>query len=530
MIFVGILFFQDVIFVAQKTALISVSDKAGLVEFAKELQNLGIKIISTGGTAKALEQAGINVTQIDKITGFPEILDGRVKTLHPKIHAGILAIRSNKEHMQKLKELSIEPIDIVAINLYPFKAAISKENAKLEDAIENIDIGGPAMIRAAAKNYQDVCVIVSPQQYRTVIEELKKNNLEISIETKKKLAAFAFKEIAEYDVLIDNYLNLAFNAEIVFPEKVNLSFEKLQDCRYGENPHQKAAFYKEPFVEEPCISNAIQLQGKELSFNNIYDANSAIELVKEFEEPTIAIIKHNNPCGVASAKNLAEAFQKAFDCDSTSAFGGVIASNKKIDLETAKKITAFFNEIVIAPDFDKNALEELAKKQNLRVLKLPQFKNEKQCTLDCKKVIGGILVQERDLYQLKESDLKVVSEKKPTKEQIEDMLFAWKISKNAKSNAIIFAKNKATVGIGAGQMSRIDSTKIAEMKSNGKQKGAVMASDAFFPFRDNVDVAAEAGIAAIISTGGSVRDEEVIQSANEHGIAMIFTGIRHFKH
>ncbi len=514
----------------QKTALISVSDKTGLVDFAKELEKLGIKIISTGGTAKALEQAGVKVTQIDKITGFPEILDGRVKTLHPKIHAGILAMRSNKEHMKKLQELNIEPIDFVVINLYPFKSTISKENVKLDKAIENIDIGGPTMIRAAAKNYQDVGVIVSPKQYGAVLEELKKNKNELSSETKRKLAAFAFKEIAEYDVLIDNYLNIQFNPETFFPEKISLSFEKLQDCRYGENPHQKAAFYKEPFVEEPCISNAIQLQGKELSFNNIYDANAAIELSKEFSEPTIAIIKHNNPCGVASSKNLSEAFQKAFECDQASAYGGVIASNKKIDLETAKKITSFFNEIVIAPDFEKEALEELSKKQNLRVLKLPEIKNVKKCPLDYKKVVGGILVQDRDLHELKESDLKIVSEKKPSKEQIADMLFAWKIAKNVKSNAVIFAKNNATVGIGAGQMSRIDSTKIAEMKANGRQKGAVMASDAFFPFRDNIDVAAQAGISAIISTGGSIRDEEVIKAANEHGIAMVFTGIRRFRH
>lgn len=513
-----------------KTALISVSDKTGLVEFAKELQKLGIKIISTGGTAKTLKEGGINVVQIDEVTGFPEILDGRVKTLHPKIHAGILAIRSNKEHMKKLQELKIEPIDMVCVNLYPFKSTISKPNVKLEETVENIDIGGPTIIRAAAKNFPDVVVIVSPKQYGEIVEELKKNKGEISLEMKKKLAALAFKEIAEYDSLIDNYLNIKFNPETMFPDKISLTFEKLQECRYGENPHQKAAFYKETFVEEPCISNAEQLHGKELSFNNIYDANAAIELSKEFTEATAVIVKHNNPCGVASAKTLAEAFQKAFDCDSTSAFGGVIALNKKVDLETAKKIATFFNELVIAPDFNQDALDELKKKQNVRILKLKKFEKENKCPIDLKKVVGGILLQERDLHELSEKDLKIVSEKKPSKQQIEDMLFAWKIAKNVKSNAIVFAKDKATVGIGAGQMSRIDSTKIAEMKANGRQKGAIMASDAFFPFRDNIDVAAAAGIAAIISTGGSVRDNEVIQAANEHKIALIFTGIRHFRH
>lgn len=512
-----------------RTALISVSDKTGAIEFAKALNALGIKIISTGGTAKQLSGAGIKVVKIDEITKFPECLDGRVKTLHPFIHAGILAERNKKEHMETLKKFGIEAIDIVAVNLYPFKKTISNENVKIEDAIENIDIGGPTMVRAAAKNYKDVAVIVSPERYTQVINEIKEKG-EVGIETKKQLCKEAFEHTAKYDAMVSSYLREKFSEEL-FPKELTLGFEKAFETRYGENPHQKGALYKEPLSEKNSIVNAEMLWGKELSFNNVYDSDAAIRLVQEFSEPCVAIVKHNNPCGAACGKKIGEAFRKAYECDNLSAFGGVIAMNRECDLETAKQVTAFFNEIVIAPAYAKDAFNELATKKNLRILLLPGI-NEKnrRRQLDIKKVNSGILVQEKDDYPLKEENLKIKSMRKPSAEEIRDMLFAWRIVKHVKSNAIVLAKNNATIGIGAGQMSRVNSVEFAIKQAGEKARECVMASDAFFPFRDSIDKAAKAGITAIIETGGSVKDEEVISAADEKGITLAFTGIRHFKH
>jgi len=514
-----------------KTALLSVTDKTGLEKFAKSLSALGINLIATGGTFKAIENAKISVKKIEDITGFPEILEGRVKTLHPAIHAGILADKNKKEHLETLEKHKITPIDLIVINLYQFKETIAKKDFSFEDAVENIDIGGPAMIRAAAKNHGSAAIVTSPKQYDAIIEELEKNNSCISLETRKKLAAKAFEETAAYDSAISLFLSKKFFGKDFFPEKISLSFEKIQELRYGENWHQKAAFYKSQFPENACIANAKQVHGKELSYNNILDANTAVEIAKEFKEPSAVIIKHTNPCGVASDSEISEAFRKALECDSTSAFGGIIALNRECDLETANQIASFFNEIVIAPGFEKGALEILEKKENLRILELQGIENfENSDAIDFRAVKGGALLQTTDNHTLKESDCKIVSERKPTENENKDLLFAWIVAKYAKSNAIVLAKNLATVGVGAGQMSRIDSTEIAVKKSMGKHKGSVLASDAFFPFRDNVDLAAEAGITAIIQPGGSVKDKEVIEAADAHKIAMIFTGTRHFKH
>ena len=513
------------------TAIISVSDKSGLPELARELNGLGIKIISTGGTAKEIEKAGVPVTKVEDLTGFPEMLDGRVKTLHPKIHAGILAVRGNKEHMKKLAEQAISPIDLVIINLYPFKKTIAKENVKVEDAIENIDIGGPALLRAAAKNFESVAVVTSPDHYMRLIEELKKGNGSLSEEFKKFLCVKAFEHTASYDCAINAYIHEKFVPEELFPKTLNLSFEKAQDCRYGENPHQHGAFYREFNVREPCIASANQLHGKELSFNNFNDANAAIELVKEFSGPACVIVKHANPCGCAVSDSISHAFDMAYACDKESAFGGIIAVNRKMDAETAQKVAAFFNEIVIAPSFDEKALEKFQKKPNVRILEIPGL-GEKPGTngFDFKRVRGGLLVQERDAKNPEKGSLKIVSKKKPSDEQFKDLLFAAIVSKHVKSNSIVFAKNGATVGIGAGQMSRIDATKLAAMKADGREKGAVMASDAFFPFKDNVDLAAKLGITAVLQPGGSIRDDESVKAADEHKIAMVFSGQRHFRH
>ncbi|MFH1256109.1 MAG: bifunctional phosphoribosylaminoimidazolecarboxamide formyltransferase/IMP cyclohydrolase [Candidatus Diapherotrites archaeon] len=513
----------------RKRALISVSDKTGLADFAKGLEKEGFEIISTGGTFKALKEAGVKVKEVSDVTGFPEMLDGRVKTLHPFIHAGILALRSSKEHMQKLKEHKIVPIDLVCVNLYPFRETISKKDVSIEHAIENIDIGGPTMIRAAAKNYQDVAVVVNPAQYGKILQELNEKK-SISLETKMLLAKEAFEHTAFYDSMVSGFLREKFSCE-KYPKQLSLGFEKMQDCRYGENPHQSSAVYREPIVEEPCISNAKQLQGKELSFNNFNDANGAIELCKEFEGTAVVIAKHANPCGVSTAKTVSEAFKEALECDPGSAFGGIIVLNRECDLATAEQITAFFNEIVVAPSYDRDSLEEFAKKPNLRVLQIEGLgKGFEAKGMDLKKIVGGLLVQDRDLKNVSEKDLKVISEKKPSKEQIASLLFAWRVCKHVKSNSVVLAQGTKTVGIGAGQMSRIDSLEIAVKKSSGKAKGAVLASEAFFPFRDTIDAAVKAGISAIIETGGSVRDPEVIKASNEHGIPLVFTGVRHFKH
>jgi len=514
-----------------KTALLSVTDKQGLQEFAKHLHQLGIELVATGGTYRKIKEAKIPVKKIESLTKFPEILDGRVKTLHPKIHAGILAEKDKKKHLETLKKHRIKPIDLIVVNLYRFKETIGKRGAPLEKAIENIDIGGPTMIRAAAKNYESVAILSSPLQYDSIIDELRKNRNCISIRTRERLAAKAFEETAAYDATIAHFIHNNFVGKQHFPEKLTLTFEKLQDLRYGENWHQKAAFYREPLATKAGIAAAKQLQGKALSFNNINDANAAIELAKEFFEPTAVIIKHANPCGVASASKISTAFKKALECDKTSAFGSIIALNRRCDAETAKQIAAFFNEVVIAPSFDKKAFSILKRKQKLRILVLPGLQRPHLSRgIDFRAVEGGALVQTLDSQRLKKKDCKVVSKRKPTAIEMQDLLFAWSVAKYAKSNAIILAKEKATVGIGAGQMSRIDSTEIAVKKSKGKCKGSVLASDSFFPFRDNVDLAAKAGITAIITPGGSIRDKEIIKAANEHKIAMVFTGVRHFRH
>jgi phosphoribosylaminoimidazolecarboxamide formyltransferase/IMP cyclohydrolase len=512
-----------------KRALISVSDKSGVIELAKDLSSLGIEIISTGGTAKAISESGIDVTNISDITGFPECLDGRVKTLHPKVHAGLLAIRENSEHMDCLRELGIEPIDMVVINLYPFKKTIQKEGVSLEEAIENIDIGGPAMLRAAAKNYRDVIVIVDPADYSSIIDEIKSSG-EVSAKSKFRLACKVFEHTSHYDTLIYTYLR-GMEKDGNFPETLSLTFEKVQELRYGENPHQRAAFYKETGLMSGCLPYAEQIHGKELSFNNINDTNGAIELLKEYEEPTVIAVKHANPCGVGSAETIYDAYMKAYEADPVSIFGGIVAANREIDEKTAEQINRIFIEIVVAPSFSDAALNILTAKKNIRILKLIKISDEvPEQAVDMKKVLGGLLIQEYNRYLLEENNIQYVTDRKPSDKEMEDMLFAMRVVKHTKSNAIVLAKNKQTIGIGPGQANRITSAKIAIEYAGGKSKGSVMASDAFFPFSDVVEAAASAGISAIIQPGGSVRDQESIDACNKYGIAMIFTGMRHFKH
>ncbi len=512
-----------------KRALISVSDKTGIVEFAKALDSKGIEIISTGGTARTLSDAGIKVTNISDVTGFPECLDGRVKTLHPNVHAGILAMRSNPKHMEQLDKLGIKTIDMVVINLYPFKQTILKDNVQLGEAIENIDIGGPTMLRAAAKNYQDVVVIVDPDDYSTVLEELERNG-EISLKTKFRLAYKVFEHTSHYDTLIANYLRSRLE-EKVFPQTLSLTFEKVQDMRYGENPHQQAVFYREVGSFTGCITSAKQLHGKELSYNNINDANGAIELLKEFDEPTVVAVKHANPCGVASAENIYEAYIKAYEADPVSIFGGIIAANREIDARTAEEINKIFVEIVIAPSYTKEALEILCSKKNIRILQLENISSKIPAgTYDMRKVAGGLLVQEYNDKLMDMDNIKYVTDRKPSAEELEDLIFAMKVVKHTKSNGIVVAKGKQTLGVGPGQTNRIMAAKIAIEYAGERSKGAVMASDAFFPFPDCVEAAAKAGITAIVQPGGSIRDQESIDACNKYGISMIFTGMRHFKH
>ncbi|MDL2281164.1 bifunctional phosphoribosylaminoimidazolecarboxamide formyltransferase/IMP cyclohydrolase [Selenomonadales bacterium OttesenSCG-928-I06] len=510
-----------------KRALISVSDKTGVTEFAKSLHELGIDIISTGGTMKAIKDAGIPVTYVSEITGFPEIMDGRVKTLNPYIHGGILALRDNPKHIESMQEHDITGIDLVVVNLYPFRETIQKPDVTLEDAIENIDIGGPAMIRAAAKNFKHVVILVNPKNYAEVLNQLKSVG-DVDQKTRMALAKEAFTHTSEYDACINNYLDKQLN-EDSFVESLQISYEKIQTLRYGENPHQKAAFYREKYSSEPGVANAVQLQGKELSYNNIVDVDAAYNIVNEFEEPTATIIKHTNPCGTGIGKTIFEAYQKAYDADPVSAFGGIVALNKTVDKQTAEKMSEIFLEVIIAPDFTEDALLALSKKQNLRLLKTPMGKDSPDI-LALKSVNGGIVVQSKDDQPLDTSSLKVVTEKQPTKEEYEQMLFAFKIVKHVKSNAIVVAKDNKTIGVGAGQMNRVGSAAIALNQAQEEAKGAVMASDAFFPFTDTVIEAAKAGITAIIQPGGSIRDEDSIKAANEHNIAMVFTGVRHFKH
>ncbi|BDG48972.1 bifunctional phosphoribosylaminoimidazolecarboxamide formyltransferase/IMP cyclohydrolase [Parageobacillus sp. KH3-4] len=511
---------------AVKRALLSVSNKEGIVSLAKQLVELGVEIISTGGTKKALEEAGVPVIGISDVTGFPEILDGRVKTLHPIIHGGLLAIRDNERHQNELREHHITPIDLVVVNLYPFQQTIAKSDVTFAEAIENIDIGGPTMLRAAAKNHQYVTVVVDPADYDTVVQELKEHG-DVSAETKLKLAAKVFRHTAAYDAMIAEYLTNKTGEE--YPESLTITFEKKQSLRYGENPHQTAAFYKKPLGSSFSIAKAIQLHGKELSYNNINDANAALQIVKEFAEPAAVAVKHMNPCGVGTGATIYEAFTKAYEADPTSIFGGIIALNREVDKETAEKMHQIFLEIVIAPSFSKEALDILTQKKNIRLLTVDfAAPNTKEKLLVS--VQGGLLVQEADTRTLDEAEMKVVTKREPTEQEWEALRFAWKVVKHVKSNAIVLAKDGMTIGVGAGQMNRVGAAKIAIEQAGEKAKGAVLASDAFFPMDDTVEEAAKAGITAIIQPGGSIRDADSIKKADEYGIAMVFTGIRHFKH
>lgn len=512
----------------KKRAIISVSNKTGVVELARELVALDYEIVSTGGTFKAITQAGIPATYVTEITGFPEILEGRVKTLHPHVHGGILAKRT-PEHLAQLKDLGIIPIDLVVVNLYPFKQTIAKENVTLEEAIENIDIGGPTMVRAAAKNYLAVAIVVNPDRYQDVINELKSTG-EVSAALRLSLAAEAFAHTADYDTYIAEYLAQVMDNSDQFPMNLALRGEKIQDLRYGENPHQKAVFYREAGVKGAGVGTARQIHGKELSFNNIIDLNAALELVREFDSPAAVIIKHTNPCGTALGETLTEAYTRAFDADPVSAFGGIVGLNQTVDKDTAEKMTKTFLEAVIAPSFSPEALEVLTKKANIRLLETGDLTKAEGSKYDVKKVNGGILLQDVDAGRVSESDLKVVTKRKPTPEEVAELLFSWKVVKHVKSNAIVVSKDRQTIGVGAGQMNRVGSANIAFAQAGEKCVGAVLASDAFFPFRDTIDQAAKAGITAIIQPGGSLRDEESIKAADEHNIAMVFTGMRHFKH
>ena len=513
-------------------ALISVSDKTGIVEFAKELEKSGVEIISTGGTYKKLKEEGVKAIEISELTGFPECLDGRVTTLHPIVHAGILAIRSNENHMKQLKELDVDTIDFVVVNLYPFKQTILKDGVKREEAVENIDIGGPTMLRSAAKNYQDVAVITDPSDYKKVLTELKENG-QVSLDTKFYLMQKVFEHTANYDAMICKYIKEQRNDES-FPNELTLTYEKVQDMRYGENPHQKGALYKEIGKCTGSLTIAEQLNGKELSFNNINDTNGALELLKEFDEPTVVACKHGNPCGVGSGDNIYSAWTKAFNADKTSIFGGIVVANREITVDVAKEMKEIFLEVIVAPSYEKEALELLQTKKNLRVLLLPDITvKQPENSYDIKKINGGIIVQTIDSKLL--DSYEVVTNRKPTEQELEDMMFTWKIVKYVKSNGIALGKNKQSIGIGPGQVNRIWATEQSvahaeELIKEGITKGAVLASDAFFPFADCVEAAHKAGITAIIQPGGSIRDQESIDKCNEYGISMIFTGMRHFRH
>ena len=512
---------------AIQRALISVSDKTGVLELAQALTSKNIEILSTGGTAKLLADNNIPVIEVSDYTGFPEMMAGRVKTLNPKIHGGILARRGLDEGV--MAENDINPIDLVVVNLYPFQATIANPDCTLEDAIENIDIGGPAMLRSSAKNHASVTVVVDSNDYQIVIDEINENG-DTTLETRTKLALKTFEHTAQYDGAIANYLG---RGEDGFSNTMNLQFTKTQSMRYGENPHQSAAFYVENNISEACVASSTQFQGKEMSFNNMADADAALECVRIFEEPACVIVKHANPCGVAVRSNIFEAYDDAFKTDPTSAFGGIIAFNRNLDKKTAQEIIdRQFVEVIIAPHVDEDAKIALAEKKNVRALECGDLTTAKP-SLDYKRVTGGLLVQDKDLGTITKDNVKCVSKIQPTDEQLDDLIFAWKVAKTVKSNAIVYVKNKMTIGVGAGQMSRVYSAKIAGIKAADEGlvvEGSVMASDAFFPFIDGIDAAAEAGIKAIIQPGGSMRDDEVIEAANEHGIAMVFTGMRHFKH
>jgi phosphoribosylaminoimidazolecarboxamide formyltransferase/IMP cyclohydrolase len=519
-----------------KQALISVSDKTGVLEFARALSAQGVNILSTGGTAKLLADNGIKVTEVADYTGFPEMLDGRVKTLHPKVHGGILARRDFPEHIAALQKHGIPTIDMVVVNLYPFQQTIAKEQCSLEDAIENIDIGGPAMLRSSAKNHKDVVVVCDPSDYSRVLNEMQANKGEVSYETKFALAKKVFAHTAQYDGAITNYLSSLGEdkqhaTRSAYPETLNLNFNKVQDMRYGENPHQSAAFYRDPVPVEGALANYTQLQGKELSYNNIADADAAWECVKTFEEIACVIIKHANPCGVAVGAHPLDAYSKAFQTDPTSAFGGIIAFNRELDGKAAEAVAKQFVEVLIAPSFSNEAKQIFSAKQNVRLLQIPLGKGMN--SYDLKRVGGGLLVQSPDAKNVTISELKVVTKKQPTQQQLQDMMFAWRVAKFVKSNAIVFCANGMTLGVGAGQMSRVDSARIASIKAQNaglSLTGSAVASDAFFPFRDGLDVVVDAGATCVIQPGGSMRDQEVIDAADERGVVMLFTGTRHFRH
>ncbi|PVZ81829.1 bifunctional phosphoribosylaminoimidazolecarboxamide formyltransferase/inosine monophosphate cyclohydrolase [Serratia sp. S1B] len=522
-----------------RRALLSVSDKTGIIEFAQALSQRGVELLSTGGTAHLLANAGLAVTEVSDYTGFPEMMDGRVKTLHPKVHGGILGRRGQDDAI--MAQHAIKPIDMVVVNLYPFAQTVARANCSLEEAVENIDIGGPTMVRSAAKNHKDVAIVVSSNDYATIITEMDNNNGSLLYPTRFNLAIKAFEHTAAYDSMIANYFGTMvppYHGDTEqpsghFPRTINLNFIKKQDMRYGENSHQQAAFYIEENLQEASVASAEQLQGKALSYNNIADTDAALECVKEFAEPACVIVKHANPCGVAIGNDLLSAYDHAYHTDPTSAFGGIIAFNRELDAETAKAIISRqFVEVIIAPTISDEARSVLVAKQNVRVLVCGQWQ-QRVAGLDFKRVNGGLLVQDRDLGMVTNADLRVVSERQPTAQELRDALFCWKVAKFVKSNAIVYARDNRTIGIGAGQMSRVYSAKIAGIKAADEGlaiNGSAMASDAFFPFRDGIDAAAAVGITCVIQPGGSIRDDEVIAAANEHGIAMIFTDMRHFRH
>ena len=522
-----------------RRALLSVSDKAGILEFAQALSSRGVELLSTGGTARLLADAGLAVTEVSDYTGFPEMMDGRVKTLHPKVHGGILGRRGQDDAIMAQHDIS--PIDMVVVNLYPFAQTVAREGCSLEDAVENIDIGGPTMVRSAAKNHKDVAIVVSSGDYEAIIAEMDAHENGLTLETRFDLAIKAFEHTAAYDSMIANYFGSlvpAYHGDRNqpagrFPRTLNLNFIKKQDMRYGENSHQDAAFYIEENITEASVATARQVQGKALSYNNIADTDAALECVKEFSEPACVIVKHANPCGVATGDSLLAAYERAYQTDPTSAFGGIIAFNRELDEATAQAIISRqFVEVIIAPAVSEAALKITTAKQNVRVLICGQWQN-RTAALDFKRVNGGLLVQDRDLGMVDASQLRVVSKRQPTEQELRDALFCWKVAKFVKSNAIVYARDNMTIGIGAGQMSRVYSAKIAGIKAADEGlevKGSAMASDAFFPFRDGIDAAAASGVSCVIQPGGSIRDEEVIAAADEHGIAMIFTDMRHFRH
>lgn len=508
----------------KKRALISVSDKQKIVEFAQGLVELDYEIVSTGGTLKTLQNAGVPAISIDQVTGFPEIMDGRLKTLHPKVHGGLLGKRSNPDHLQQMEANEIEPIDVVVVNLYPFKQTLVSEGVTKEEIIENIDIGGPTMLRSAAKNFEDVLVVVDPEDYTPILEGIK--DASINLEFRQKLAAKVFRHTANYDAIIANYFLTQTGEK--FPETYTVTYEIVQSLRYGENPHQDAAFYKNPIQNGMSLATAKQLHGKELSYNNIQDANAAVEILTEYDLPAAVAVKHMNPCGIGVAESIAEAFQLAFDADPISIFGGIVALNREVDAQTAEKLSEIFLEIVIAPSFSEKALEILTQKKNIRLLTMEMAQKDESFKLTT--VDGGVLIQNKDIGSVDEGSVEVVTDRAPTEEELQNLLFAWKAVKHVKSNAIVLAKDNQTIGVGAGQMNRVGAARIAIEQAGDKAVGSVLASDAFFPMPDTVEEAIKAGVTAIIQPGGSKRDQDSIDVCNEHGIAMVYTGMRHFKH